>query len=380
MFISEGVKKIICKRCGNADPSLFGYKNGKYYCRACINFQGKLANIPKRIKPKIVNPNLSYELSSAQKNIATKLTQEAGTVYINAVCGSGKTEMVFQSIDQALSEGKRVGFVIPRREVVKEIYDRLKEVYPSLNITLVYGGHNEYLDGDIIVLTAHQCFRYPNKFGLLILDEYDAFPLKGNKTLLSLVERSGYGKKIFLSATFSEAELHSKTSLELSRRYHGYDLPIPKVIKGEKVWIFFKLLKFILKGKKHTKFIFVPTIKEGKILCFFLRLFLVKVALFTSKIEDKNSLYKAIKKGEKKTIVATTILERGITVKGLRVAVFNASHPLFDYRTLIQIAGRAGRKKDAPMGAVNFYTTSYSKEIDRAIKEIVDKNNRYRYN
>ena len=380
MLNNREVRKIICQRCGNTDERLFAYRNGKYYCRACVRFPNKKAKIPKYIKPKIVNPKLNYQLSADQKRLSQAIIDQKDEVYINAVCGSGKTEMVFQSIDLALSEGKRVGFVIPRREVVKEIYDRLKVVYPSLNIIAVYGGHSEYLDGDIIVLTAHQCYRYPNKFGLLILDEYDAFPLKGDATLLNLVKRSCYGKKIYLSATFSREELLSKNSLELSRRYHGYDLPIPKIIKGEKVWIFFILLKFIHRTKNKPKFIFVPTIKEGKILAFFLRLFMVKLTVFNSQSKDKDAIYKSIKDGRIKTVVTTSILERGVTVKKLQVAVYDASHPVFDYRSLIQIAGRVGRKKDAPMGQVLFLTVKYSDDINQAIKEIVDKNNRYRYN
>lgn len=372
------MKEVQCKRCGNTDPTLFGYRNGKYYCRACINYNGKIANISKKIKPKITHPKIDYALSNEQEKVANN-ARESKEVYINAVCGSGKTEMVFASIDKALSEGRRVGFVIPRREVVKEIFDRLKEVYPQLQISLVYGGHSEFLDGDIIVLTAHQCYRYPKKFGLLILDEYDAFPLKGDETLLRIVERTCYDQKIFLSATFSEQELLGHKQLEVRRRYHHYDLPVPTVILGTFLSLFIKLLKFIYKNRKNTKFIYIPTIKDGIKMNKLLHLFFIRSVLFSSQSENKTRLYQDIKDRKIKTVVTTTILERGITVKNLMVAVFNASHPIFDYRTLIQIEGRAGRKKDAPTGQVLFYTTKITANIEKAINEIVDKNNRINY-
>ncbi|MGI6378073.1 MAG: DEAD/DEAH box helicase [Bacilli bacterium] len=354
---------------------MFGYKNGQVYCRACIKFKGKKAKISKYIKAKLVSPQLKYSLSKNQEKVAAAILEEKQEVYINAVCGSGKTEMVFKSIDAALAKGYRVGFVIPRREVVKEIHSRLKEVYPKLQITLVYGGHNEYLDGDIIVLTAHQCHRYQNKFGLLILDEYDAFPLKGDETLLRIVKRTCYGKKIYLSATFSEEELFGKAYLELRKRYHQYDLPIPRIILGNRLMLFLKLLAFIHKNKARPKIIFVPTIKGGEKLQRRLRYLLVFARLFTSESSNKTALYRAIKAGKYKTIIATTILERGITIKDLQVAVFGSEHPIFDYRTLIQIEGRVGRKKETPMGQVIFFATEVTKDMERAINEIVDKNN-----
>lgn len=371
--------KIICPRCGNEDPTLFGKRNGEIYCRACINFRGKQAHIPRHIKPKDVEPRIDYELSKKQQKLASKITEAKKDIYVNAVCGSGKTEMVFQSINKAIKQGYRVGFIIPRKEVVKEISERLKSVYPALNIAAVYGGHNKDLDGDIIVLTAHQAYRYPQKFGLLIVDEYDAFPLKGNQTLLRLIQKTCYGKKIYLSATFSDQELIGKEKLELNRRYHSFDLPIPKVYIGNRISGFYRLLIFIKKNKEKPIFIYVPTIKKGFKLCLLLRLFLLQPLFFHSQSDDKERKFADIKNQKEKLVVTTTILERGITLVNLQIVVYEAANELFDYRTLIQIAGRVGRKKEAPLGQVLFLATHTTIDIERAIKEIVDKNNRFLY-
>lgn len=266
----------------------------------------------------------------------------------------------------------------PRREIVKEIYQRFKEVFPTLKVNSVYGGHTSVLDGDIIVLTAHQCFRFPQKFGLLILDEYDAFPLKGNSYLLKIVNNVSFNKRVYLSATFTDEELLNKKVENLNRRYHKHDLPVPKVIVGSNLINFFRIVAFVIKNHKNTKFIFVPTIKIGKLLSKLL--FIFKPLLFTSLTEDKNRKFELIKQGKQNTVICTTILERGITVKNLQVIVFNANHQLFDYQTLIQIAGRVGRKKDAPHGKVIFLANKYTDNIYRCIEEIVHKNNEIKTN
>ena len=58
---------------------------------------------------------------------------------------------------------KKVGFAIPRKDVVVELEDRIKDAFPLNNVVRVYGGHTDLLDGDIILLTTHQLFRY-NKY------------------------------------------------------------------------------------------------------------------------------------------------------------------------------------------------------------------------
>jgi competence protein ComFA len=64
------------------------------------------------------------------------------------------------------------------------------------------------------------------------------------------------------------------------------------------------------------------------------------------------------------------VLERGVTIKNLQVVVFKADHALYTSHALIQIAGRVGRKKDAPTGEVVFIADNQTKEMEEAISEI----------
>ena len=58
----------------------------------------------------------------------------------------------------------------------------------------------------------------------------------------------------------------------------------------------------------------------------------------------------------------------------VQVIVYESDHKLFDESSLIQIAGRVGRKMNAPSGKVFFLSTITSKEMNICIKEIIEKN------
>ena len=63
-----------------------------------------------------------------------------------------------------------------------------------------------------------------------------------------------------------------------------------------------------------------------------------------------------------------------MTVKDLQVVVYLADHEIYDTATLIQIAGRVGRKKDAPEGRVIFLCEKTNKHIQETIKTISENN------
>ena len=72
--------------------------------------------------------------------------------------------------------------------------------------------------------------------------------------------------------------------------------------------------------------------------------------------------------------MTTAVLERGVTVKDLQVIVYRSDHPIYDSHALIQIAGRVGRKKEAPEGEVIFLAKENNREMQRAVEEIISAN------
>ena len=61
-------------------------------------------------------------------------------------------------------------------------------------------------------------------------------------------------------------------------------------------------------------------------------------------------------------------------MKNLQVIVFHADSNVYDDHALVQIAGRVGRKKDAPEGEVIFIGKTKTEYMEKAISDINNAN------
>ena len=373
-----------CPICGNDDKNSIGVLNGKPDCRRCISFKGEKAkNIVS--KPKDAPIFLSYDLSDEQKELSDRLINnyENGiNSLVYAVCGSGKTEISLSLIAHCVAKGLKVGFAVPRRSVCYELYCRFRNLFRRNKVISVYGGHHRVIEGDIVCLTTHQLFRYPNYFDLLIMDEIDAFPFKGDDILKNMFEKSIKGNYVLLTATPTDELLNEfskpgKDLLKLFVRFHHHPLPVPKVILANDFNIHYKLIKQLKQFLHENKqvFIFVPTVDESIKLSRLLRIFFHKGTYVNSKRDDNEEIIEDFRERKYQYLVATAVLERGITVKNLQVIVFHADNSIYDDHALVQIAGRAGRKKDAPEGEVIFIGKTKTEHMERAISDIITANN-----
>ena len=293
------------------------------------------------------------------------------------MCGSGKTEVVLSIISYVIENGGKVGFVIPRRDVVIEIYLRLKYIFKRNTIVAVYGNHHEILEADIICLTSHQLFRYKEYFDLVIFDEIDAFPYKENYVLNALFFRSIRGNYVQMSATPSKKVLdffrkENRDILTLSVRYHHNPIPVPKIINAKYFIKYIYLYKYLKRFEKQNKpvFVFFPTIDNCEDTYNKLKLFFKKVNYIHSKRKDRESVINHFRKGHTKILFTTAVLERGVTIKDLQVIIFNADNSIYDSAALIQISGRVGRKKDAPEGEVIYISEKTTKAMEESIRNI----------
>ena len=376
-------KNFVCPRCGNSNPKYIGYLNNKPYCRFCISMNGKNAT-EKYHKSGAVILNLAYPLSEDQKRISDGVLNNyinKKDTLINAVCGAGKTELVYQVMAYCLSQGKTVAFAVPRRDVVIELWYRIHEVFPSNYVVSLYGGHTDKLEGDIVVLTTHQLYRYNKYFDLIILDEIDAFPFKNNKLLNQMFFRAVRGNIIMMSATPSDDVLQyfsgeNRGILELNTRFHRHPLPVPRVVIKigffKFPWLISKLKSFISEGKKV--FVFAPTIDRCEFVFKVIRKVLKNGRFVHSKCKDRTQIISDFKSGKFDYLVTTAVLERGVTFKNLQVIIFDADNPIYDSQALIQIAGRVGRKIDAPEGEVIFLVNKTTDSIEKSIRIIKSKN------
>jgi len=377
--------QFVCPICGNKNPNSIGYLNGKPYCRACISFIRR-EKIDKQSAPKQANIFLDYSLSEEQEELSNKLVlnyKRGIDSLVHAVCGSGKTEISLAPIKYAINCGEKVAFAVPRKDVVIELHNRLKSIFKFNKVIAVYGGHHEIVNGDIIVLTTHQLFRYERFFSLIVLDEIDAFPFKGNEILKNMFFNSltENGHYIMMSATPTQdvIDLFSKGNKEILRldiRFHRHPLPVPTLIIKKTYYKYLILVKTLGKHLKnnHPVFVFAPTIDQCESLFVFLNMFFLHGNCVHSQKQNRNEIINDFREGKYKYLVTTSVLERGVTVKDLQVIVFNADHNVYDKGTLIQIAGRSGRKKDAPDGEVCFIATNKTKEMEEACENIRKSN------
>lgn len=375
----ENHNSFICPICGNTDIHSIGYLNGKPYCRRCISFRGEEVE-HKPSYPKKAPIHLEYELSPEQKELSDKLVEnykKGIDSLVFAVCGSGKTEICINIIKYTVECGEHVAFALPRRDVCIELYNRLKEIFNKNTLTCVYGGHTKVLYADIVVLTTHQLYRYKKYFSLIILDEIDAFPFKGDPILKAMFDQAVNGHYVMMSATPSNEVINffskeGKDTLRLETRFHRHPLPVPKILVNDNVSNFLILIRYMRKYSKSNKplFVFAPTIEECERLFRLVSLFVKGGNYVHSKRQNRKEIIEGFRCGLYKYLITTSVLERGVTVRDLQVIVYKFHSFVYDKGTLIQIAGRVGRKKDAPEGEVIFIGEKRTKEAELAVIEI----------
>lgn len=366
-----------CARCGNTDESYF-YKGSKgYYCRKCIKFARTL--IIEDLEPLDYQVDVlsneyefNYELTDKQKAASKKCIEalENGDVLLHCVCGAGKTEISCESISSYLEKGLKVAYAIARKEVVIELTQRFKKIFYNANVVGVYGGHHDNIIGDLIVCTTHQLYRYPNTFDLLVLDEVDAFPLKGNETLMNISLNSCRGKIIFSTATIDDhlqKILNSRkyTTVNLFTRPSNKPLIVPKIYYQHK-YIHIIYLAYIMHSMANQCIIFVSNKKMCKLL-YMIYSHLFSCTYVYADLEDRNKNILDFKNKKYKFIFATTVLERGITINDVNVVILNFDKT-FDEANYIQMLGRVGRGIKNPYGKAYILSNSFDKSIKKTVE------------
>lgn len=375
-----------CPRCGNLQKSYFYKGSHGYYCRKCIGFGRFLLEEEETslelqaIQEDCSEYTMQYPLTKFQEAVSKECQMNIRTqdVLLECVCGAGKTEMVLASIADALNENRKVCFAIARRQVVLELSERLKTYFKKAKIIAVCGGHTDEIDGDLIVCTTHQLYRYQGQFSLLILDEPDAFPYRGDEVLHGIAQHACIGHVIYLTATpdnylLSRVQEGTMRHIVLNKRPHGHDLLVPRLFIYPSIVLFWVLLRWINKHTCNPRIIFVPTIKTASILGKTLSIFM-KCYVCTSESEDRDRIIYEFKKESNGIMIATTVLERGVTIPKADICVWHANHSVFDEAGLIQMAGRAGRSFTSPEGDVLFLCSEKT-ELVQLCKEKIEQAN-----
>ncbi|MBR2788283.1 MAG: DEAD/DEAH box helicase [Erysipelotrichaceae bacterium] len=372
-----------CLRCGNKDPGYF-YKGHKgYYCRKCIRYSRVLLEeepetFSYEISEEAGEYRFDYPLTPIQLEASERCLKDLreGDILLHAVCGAGKTEIAIASISHYLDEGRKVAYAIPRKEVVIELEKRFRKIFHKADVISVYGGHHEKISGDLIVCTTHQLYRYYRSFDLLVLDEVDAFPLKGDETLMNICLNSCKGRILFSTATIDEwlkKTLHKRQykKVEVYTRPSGNPLSIPAVYYVNQ-YLGFIGLYMIMRRMANQCLIFVPSKKLCRIMYRIFAHFFTCTYVYAD-LEERNKNVLFFRNGEKKFCFSTTVLERGITIKGISVIIYDYGN-IFDQSNLIQMLGRVNRGIGDNEGKTFLFTDRYSRKLAQTMKYLKEAN------
>ena len=396
----------ICNRCENDNPMRFTTfhcakcKGPCTYCRHCLKM-GRVSTCTQLIYWAGEPPTFSKAHSMAWSGILTPRQQKASeeltasnaqqkSHLLYAVCGAGKTEILFEPIHKLLTEGKRICIAAPRVDVILELEPRFRAAFPSTAIDALYGGAEPSLEcAQLILATTHQLYRFREAFDVIFVDEADAFPYTADETLQRAVKKAAKQQAPIHAVTATPSKTliveAKKTGAisTLNRRYHGHPLPIPRT---EPLWGYAQQIK---KGRLPQKLIHWTNErleKQQPFLIFFHQIALMEMAepLFQklhprikavyAAHENRKEYVQALRGNQLPGLLTTTILERGITIPNVQVAVIGAEQQIFTKGALIQIGGRVGRSSEHPDGDFVLFHHGISYAMDDAKNEILKLN------
>lgn len=365
-----------CERCGKL-PTRGPCTCGKrcYYCRHCLIF-GKLRTCdrlvtdPRPLDPVCPDYHTELNLTSDQQRIADAIIRtidQQEKLLVHAVCGAGKTPMLFPGIERALCTNRRVLITTPRADVVRELTGHLRRAFQQATIVSLFGGSADRLGlGDITISTTHQLIHYRACFDVVFIDEVDAFPYRTDRTLHRYVRQATApgSSLILLSATPSLRDQRLPT-VRLMRRYHGFPLPIPRLqIPYTKQ----DIVDWLRTHATKPRLLFVPKVAALETWQTFLHQ--QGIECETVHAADPERVTKVARFRQTTGILlTTTILERGVTLVDVQVAVLDADQS-FSSAALIQISGRVGRNADFPEGDVVLFANDRSDAMYQAIHHI----------
>ncbi|RDU37592.1 DNA/RNA helicase [Neobacillus piezotolerans] len=401
-------KKPSCSRCGNKDPGLFASfacsRCGEVcvYCRKCI-MMGRVSECTPLIgwtgpEPSFKNPGKILEwqgtLSDGQQIAATRAVEtvrQHASLLVWAVCGAGKTEVLFPAIEAAIADGKRTCIATPRTDVVLELAPRLKEAFPSIKIASLYGGSEDrHTYAQLTIATTHQLLRFRQAFDTMILDEVDAFPYTMDESLQFAAEKARKlgSSIIYLTATPSrkwQAECRSgkRPYVTIPARFHRHPLPVPEFSwcgnwkkQLQKKQLPKECMRWINDRIKTGKqaLVFFPHIESMQAALPILQKFHNRIESVHAEDPDRKEKVLRMRNGETPILLTTTILERGVTLANIDVAVIGSEDRIFTESALVQIAGRAGRSASYPTGTVTFFHFGKTNAMVDARKQILSMN------
>lgn len=356
-------------------------------------------NRRRRCADNAVSATHSLPLTPAQQRAAEAAFQfvkrrSEPIMLMWAVTGAGKTEMTFNVIAHVLSCGGRVAVATPRKDVVDELAPRFREAFPQVRVVKLHGDSGEtWHEGELVIATTHQLWRWYCAFNLIVVDEVDAFPYRHDATLQAGLRRALTvgGQQLWLTATPPRAWQRAYRrgvlpGVTIPARYHGHPLPEPVLTVVRRLWQHINdsrsipaMRQFFERVRKEAgqAYVFVPGLAYITPVTNWIERHVDAWTVTGVSSRDRERSQKIVRFRDKAVdcLVTTTILERGVTVPNAHVLILQADHPVFDEAALVQMSGRSGRSAAYPSGQVMWIASQMTREQQRAVTHIQSMNN-----
>jgi len=198
----------------------------------------------------------SFELSEQQQEVLKQVRDEFAqkdVVLLHGVTSSGKTQLYIRLIEEMISTGRQVLYLLPEIALTTHIIERLR-LYFGANIGVYHSRFNDNERVEVwqkvlnneykVVLGARSSVFLPfNDLGLIIVDEehetsykqFDPAPRYNARDAAIFLANMHGGKVLLGSATpsfesYYNARMHKYGFAELTERYGGVKLPEVEVV------------------------------------------------------------------------------------------------------------------------------------------------------
>lgn len=349
-----------------------------------------------------LSKRLKFTLTGQQKSVIKEIysglkSKKRMLRLINGDVGTGKTETYLLPCIAAHMEGTNVGIMVPNELLARAIARRIHEIEPKCNVKLVLGQKDDGIyDGSILVGTSaivHRAKKYKIRFGVVVIDEEQKFSVEQKSSLLSDNTNVIYSTATCIPRTgaliqYGNVEISILSECPVEKKI------IPRIISDFKFDDFFKYLKkYIADGKqsivifnsvnfkeekKNTEGKIVSRATKSKSLDKNIELFKnefggdVDVLHGQMDSDSKNLVIENMMNGKTKILLATVIIEIGITLPGVFSAtVFDAD--FLGLSQLHQLRGRVARH--GGVGDFNMIPSTQCSEDGFAKLKVLKENN-----
>ena len=202
--------------------------------------------------PKEESVNLKgIELNEAQSNVCIKISEsDENKFLIRGVTGSGKTEIYFSLIQEAMNEGKSSLFLVPEIGLTPQMVERAKARFGE-NVSLIHSKLTskerirelEKIESGIpqvILGTRSAVFSKIKNLAYVIIDEEhdDSYKLDSHnkydvREVARFIVENNYGSKLVLGSATPSIESYYKAKNEVYKLFlledRANEMPLPKV-------------------------------------------------------------------------------------------------------------------------------------------------------